>query len=123
MKSSVINEAMLNIICKVSGVQRIFLAILFYLWHFLPFLSDKTRTVPVIISCIRSIVTKSTNSLLVHLVFMVMDWQVTEELSGALVKWKVSECVLAKLPKEWNYIPLEARGKETKSKHRLGVTF
>uniref|UniRef100_A0AAQ6IIW2 Uncharacterized protein n=1 Tax=Anabas testudineus TaxID=64144 RepID=A0AAQ6IIW2_ANATE len=94
---------------------------LLYLCHHLLFLSDTTRTVPVVISCIRAIVTKSTNSLLVHLVSMVMGWQVTEELSGALFKRKVPERVLVKIPKEWNYIPLEARVKESKSKHGLAI--
>ena len=88
----------------------------------LPPLSDTTQTVPAVVSCVRAIVTKSTNSLLVHLVSMVMGWQATEEPSGALFKQNVPESVLAKIPKEWNYTPLEAKGKEpaTKSMHRLG---
>ncbi len=77
------------------------------------------------VSCVRAIVTKSTNTLLVHLVSMVMGLQATEEPSGALFKRSVPESVLAKIPKEWNYTPWEARGKETaaKSTHTLGVTF
>lgn len=71
------------------------------------------------------IVAKSTNSLLVQLVSMVNGWQATDEHSGTLFKQNVPESVLAKIPKEWNYTPLEARGKEaaTKSMHLLGVTF
>lgn len=78
-----------------------------------------------VISCVQAIVTKSTNSLLVHLVSMVTSWQATEEPSGALIKRNVPESVLVKIPKEWNYTPLEAKGKEaaTKSTHRLCVTF
>lgn len=89
------------------------------------FLSDTTRTVPAVIKCVRAMVTKSTHSLLVHLVSMVMDWQTAEEPSGALFKRNVPESVLAKIPKEWSYTPLEARGKETatKSTHKLGHTF
>ncbi|XP_026200084.1 uncharacterized protein KIAA0825 homolog isoform X2 [Anabas testudineus] len=92
-----------------------------HLWEHLYTLADTTRTVPVVISCIRAIVTKSTNSLLVHLVSMVMGWQVTEELSGALFKRKVPERVLVKIPKEWNYIPLEARVKESKTVISLAI--
>lgn len=71
----------------------------------------------------RAVVTKSTNSLLTHLVSMVMGWQATEEPSGVSSKQNVPESILAKIPKEWNYTPLEAQGKETatKSTHKLGV--
>lgn len=74
------------------------------------------------ITCVRAVVTKSINSLLVHLISMVTGWQATEELSGALFKRNVPENVLVKIPKDWNYPPVEARGKETatKSKHRVG---
>uniref|UniRef100_A0A8C9XFQ5 Uncharacterized protein n=1 Tax=Sander lucioperca TaxID=283035 RepID=A0A8C9XFQ5_SANLU len=78
-------------------------------------MSDTTRAVPSVISCVRAIVTKATNSLLIHLVSMAMGWQATEEPSGASFKQNVPESVLAKIPKEWNYTPLEARGKETKT--------
>lgn len=91
----------------------------------LPFLSDTTRAVPVVISCARAIVTNSTNSLLVHLVSMVTGWQAREEPRGALCKQNIPESVLVKIPKEWNYTSLEARGKEaaTQSTHKLGVIF
>lgn len=84
---------------------------------------DTTLTAPVVISCVRDIVTKSTNSLLAHLVSMVMGWQATEELSGALFKLKIPWSVLAKIPKEWNYTPLEARRKDTQSTLTLGVMY
>ena len=73
------------------------------------------------VSCVRAIVTKSTNSLLVHLVSMVMDWQATEEPSGASFKRDVPESVLAKVPKDWNYMTAEAQGKETASKSMYGL--
>lgn len=82
----------------------------------LRFLSDTTRAVPVVISCVRAIVTKSIHSILIHLVSMVIGWQATEEPSGALFKQNVPESILAKIPKAWNYTPLEARGKETATK-------
>lgn len=83
-----------------------------------------TGTVPVVVSCVRAMVIKPTSSLLGHLVSMVMGWQATEEHSGALFRRDIPESVLAKIPKEWNYTPLEQRGKETaaKSMHWLGVT-
>nr|XP_020450251.1 uncharacterized protein KIAA0825 homolog [Monopterus albus] len=84
-----------------------------HIWEYLYTLADTTQTVPVVISCVRAIITKATNSILVHLVSMVMDWQATQEPSGALFKWNIPESVLAKIPKEWNYMPLEAQGKET----------
>ncbi|XP_063753465.1 uncharacterized protein KIAA0825 homolog isoform X3 [Eleginops maclovinus] len=82
-----------------------------------------TRPVPVVISCVRTIITKSTNSILVHLVSMVSGWQAAEEPSGALLKQNVPESILAKIPKEWNFTPLEARGKETATKTVISVTI
>lgn len=72
-----------------------------------------------VISCIRAIVTKSTHTLMVHLISMVTSWQAREETSGASIKGNVPESVLVKVPKEWNYSPLEAKGKDaaTESAH------
>ncbi|XP_035496073.2 uncharacterized protein KIAA0825 homolog isoform X5 [Scophthalmus maximus] len=92
-----------------------------HLWEHLYTLADTTLTAPVVISCVRDIVTKSTNSLLAHLVSMVMGWQATEELSGALFKLKIPWSVLAKIPKEWNYTPLEARRKDTQTAISLAM--
>ncbi|KAK9522617.1 hypothetical protein VZT92_019067 [Zoarces viviparus] len=92
-----------------------------HIWEHLYTLADTTQAVPVVISCVRSIVTKSSNSLLVHLVSMVVGWQTTEEPSGASFKQNVPESVLAKIPKEWNYTPLEAQGNETATKTVISV--
>lgn len=88
-------------------------------------LSETSRTVPLVISCVRATVAKSTNGLLVHLVSMVISWQAKEEPSGALIKRNVPESVLVKIPKEWNYKPLEDQGKEAAAKcmHRPVVIF
>ncbi|XP_029367115.1 uncharacterized protein KIAA0825 homolog [Echeneis naucrates] len=86
------------------------------IWDHLFTLADTTRMAPVVVTLVRAIVTKSTNSLLMHLVSMVVGWQTTDELSGALFKQSVPEMILAKIPKEWNYSLLEARGKETLNK-------
>ncbi|XP_023256729.1 uncharacterized protein KIAA0825 homolog [Seriola lalandi dorsalis] len=94
-----------------------------HIWDHLYTLADTTRTAPGVITCVRAVVTKSTNSLLVHLVSMVMGWQATEELSGASFKRHVPESVLAKIPKDWNYAPLEARGKETATKTVISLAI
>ncbi|KAM3867569.1 uncharacterized protein KIAA0825 homolog [Diretmus argenteus] len=86
------------------------------IWEHLYTLADTTRTVPVVINCVRAMITKSIHSLLGHLVSMVMGWQATEEPSGALFKRDVPEHVLTKVPKEWNYTPLEPQGRDTASK-------
>uniref|UniRef100_G3P827 KIAA0825 n=1 Tax=Gasterosteus aculeatus aculeatus TaxID=481459 RepID=G3P827_GASAC len=92
-----------------------------HMWEHLYTLADTTQAAPAVISCVRAIVTKSTNSLLVHLVSMVMGWQTTEEPGGASCKQNVPERVLAKIPKDWNYPPLEAQGRETNSKTVISV--
>lgn len=85
-------------------------------------ISDTTRPAPTLISLVRAIVTKSANTLLGHLVTMVMDGHATEEPNRALFKRNVPERVLTKIPKEWNYTALESRGHgtPTKRKHRPG---
>ncbi|KAM7018093.1 uncharacterized protein KIAA0825 homolog [Tautogolabrus adspersus] len=93
------------------------------IWEHLYTLADTTRAVPVVISCVRGIVNKSTNSLLVHLVSMVTSWQATEEPIEALFKQNVPESILAKVPKEWNYTAQEARGKETLTKTVISITI
>ncbi|XP_058493319.1 uncharacterized protein KIAA0825 homolog isoform X1 [Solea solea] len=86
-------------------------------WEHLYTLADTTRTAPVVISCVRAIVTKSTHGLLAHLVSMVMGWPSAEGLSGALVKQNLPGSVLAKIPKEWNYTPAQdSCGKESATK-------
>lgn len=56
--------------------------------------------------------TRSTKRLLNHLVSMVTIWQANKQHSGALFKCRVPESIQAKIPNEWNYTPLEAKGKE-----------
>lgn len=80
------------------------------------FLSDTSRTVPVVISSVRTIIAKSTNSILVHVVSIVLGWQATEQTHEVLFKHNVPESVLSKIPKEWNYTPLDAKGKDSVSK-------
>uniref|UniRef100_A0A3Q2YD50 Uncharacterized protein n=1 Tax=Hippocampus comes TaxID=109280 RepID=A0A3Q2YD50_HIPCM len=75
--------------------------------------SKTMQEVPVVVDCIRVIVTKSTDTLLTHLVTMVTYWQANEEPGAASSVRVVPESVLAKVPKSWNYRQVEARGRET----------
>nr|XP_057927899.1 uncharacterized protein KIAA0825 homolog isoform X2 [Doryrhamphus excisus] len=86
-----------------------------HVWEHLYTLAETSQKEPVVISCIRVIVTKSTNSLLTHLVSMSMEWQASEESGGVFGVRDVPESVLAQVPKSWNYKPVEMRGKETAS--------
>ncbi|XP_075899969.1 uncharacterized protein KIAA0825 homolog [Nelusetta ayraudi] len=92
------------------------------LWGHLYTLAEVSQAVPVVISCLRATVAKSANGLLVHLVSLVISWQAKEEPSGALMKRTVPESVLVKIPREWNYKPPEALGKEAAAKALTGVT-
>uniref|UniRef100_A0A3P8TMG4 Uncharacterized protein n=1 Tax=Amphiprion percula TaxID=161767 RepID=A0A3P8TMG4_AMPPE len=83
-----------------------------HIWEHLYTLAGKVATIA-----------KSTNSLLVHLVSMVLGWQATEEPSGSLFKRNVPESVRSKIPKDWNYTPLDPRRKDlgNKSMYRLAI--
>lgn len=82
-----------------------------------------TQSVPVLISCVREMVTAATRRLLKHLVSMVTIWQAKKEDSGALFKRHVPESIQAKIPKEWNYTPLEAKGKEAANNSECPLTY
>ncbi|XP_019750172.1 uncharacterized protein KIAA0825 homolog [Hippocampus comes] len=84
-----------------------------HVWEHLYTLPETMQEVPVVVDCIRVIVTKSTDTLLTHLVTMVTYWQANEEPGAASSVRVVPESVLAKVPKSWNYRQVEARGRET----------
>ncbi|XP_057686985.1 uncharacterized protein KIAA0825 homolog isoform X1 [Corythoichthys intestinalis] len=75
-----------------------------HVWEHLYTMAETTQEVPIVVDLIRVIVTKSTDTLLTHLVTMVTDWQAPE---GAR---DIPKSILAKLPKSWNYTPMEAHG-------------
>lgn len=54
---------------------------------------------------------------------MVTIWQAKKEHSGALFKHHVPESIQAKIPKEWNYTPLEAKGKEAANNSECPLTW
>lgn len=59
--------------------------------------------------CVRDLMCKHISSLLGHLVRMM---QACEERPGSLLRHKLPESVHAKIPKEWNYTPQEAKTKD-----------
>uniref|UniRef100_A0A672JNC3 Uncharacterized protein n=2 Tax=Salarias fasciatus TaxID=181472 RepID=A0A672JNC3_SALFA len=54
---------------------------------------------------------------------MVQGWQTAEEPGGTWLKCTVPESVLAKIPKEWNYTHLDARGKDTVTKTGISLSI
>lgn len=67
-------------------------------------------------------VTGATRRLLKRLVSMVTIWQAQKDNGGALFKRHVPESIQAKIPKEWNYTPLEAKGKEAANNSESPLT-
>ncbi|CAG5922288.1 unnamed protein product [Menidia menidia] len=84
-----------------------------HIWEHLYTLADTTQVVPVVISCIRTFLTKSNSRILAHLVSMVLSWQATEESKGSMSKRSAPESILAKIPKDWNYTTFDGRGKDS----------
>lgn len=54
-------------------------------------------------------VSRSTDGLLRQVVQIV---QASDDLPGALLQQDAPECLLSKIPKVWNYIPHDAKGKD-----------
>ncbi|XP_034025938.1 uncharacterized protein KIAA0825 homolog isoform X2 [Thalassophryne amazonica] len=91
-----------------------------HVWQHFYTLSDTTQAVPAVIRCVRAIVVTATNSLLVHLVSMVMSLKATEP-RGVLFRQDVPESVLDKVPKEWNYTPPKEQGRDNKNDISLAI--
>ncbi|XP_066511134.1 uncharacterized protein KIAA0825-like isoform X2 [Hoplias malabaricus] len=81
-----------------------------HLWDHFYSLADTAKEAPPLFRCIRAVISKPISSLIGHLVSMM---QVSEDLSGPLLKRKLPENLLAKIPKEWNYTPQEAKSRHT----------
>uniref|UniRef100_A0A8C6WXI5 KIAA0825 n=1 Tax=Neogobius melanostomus TaxID=47308 RepID=A0A8C6WXI5_9GOBI len=64
---------------------------------------DAPHSAPAVIQCLRERLTKCTSGLLVHLVSMVVNWQAAADAVVEQNKWDVPKCLLAIVPKEWNY--------------------
>uniref|UniRef100_A0A3B4AIT1 KIAA0825 n=1 Tax=Periophthalmus magnuspinnatus TaxID=409849 RepID=A0A3B4AIT1_9GOBI len=84
-------------------------------------LLDTPQSAPVVIKCLRESVIKSINDLLVHLVSMGMGWQAMADPTAELNQWDIPKCLLAIVPKEWNYT-WEPKGKD-KSISKLTYTI
>ncbi|PWA19513.1 hypothetical protein CCH79_00006814 [Gambusia affinis] len=95
-----------------------------HIWKYLYTLADTTHKAPVVIDCVRALVIKSANSILVHLVSMAVAWPGMEDCNQAhQFKQKVPESVLAKIPKDWNYTLPDGRGKDTASKAVISLAI
>lgn len=79
------------------------------------FYPEPTHSAPVLISCVREVVTRSTSRLLTHLVSMVTIWQAKKDQSGGLTRGPIPESVQVKIPREWNYPPPDAERREADS--------
>ncbi|KAK7164992.1 hypothetical protein R3I94_003391 [Phoxinus phoxinus] len=90
-----------------------------HLWEHFYNLTDSSKDEPALFKYIRSIVCKSTNKVLSHLVSMMQE---NKDQSGPLVRQHLPENVLSKIPKEWNYIPQDPKLNETnKSNMNLSI--
>ncbi|RVE68322.1 hypothetical protein OJAV_G00090880 [Oryzias javanicus] len=94
-----------------------------HIWEHLYSVADKTRTVPVVISCLRAIVANSIKSISAHLVSMVLAWQTTEGSRGSLFKRNVPESVLMKIPKEWNYTTFDIKEKDSVNQTVISIAI
>ncbi|XP_077456316.1 uncharacterized protein KIAA0825 homolog isoform X1 [Stigmatopora argus] len=87
-----------------------------HVWEHLYTLAETKEEVPIVVELIRVIVTKSTNTIVTHLVTMVTDWQASEGTRC------VPESILTKVPKSWNYTPVEAEASSTAS-HKTVISL
>ncbi|KAG5260987.1 hypothetical protein AALO_G00298720 [Alosa alosa] len=108
-------EAVVTVLASLSKVPRALTQALEpylnknQLWDHFYNLTDSGRPEPAILRCVRGIVSRPTDSLLRQLVHIV---QASEDLPGALLQQEPPECLLSKVPKVWNYIPHDAKGKD-----------
>ncbi|KAI4876814.1 hypothetical protein NFI96_033601, partial [Prochilodus magdalenae] len=118
-------EAVFSILSSLNNVPRaLALALEGYLdrrhlWDHFYSLADTARDTPALIKCIRAVLSKPISSLIGHLVSMM---QMCEDLPGTLLRQELPETILAKIPKEWNYSPPDAKTKHvSKSNITLAV--
>uniref|UniRef100_A0A8C6WXP7 KIAA0825 n=2 Tax=Neogobius melanostomus TaxID=47308 RepID=A0A8C6WXP7_9GOBI len=101
--------ALFNILICLNGVPKALTQTLqpymerAQLWEHLLTLADAPHSAPAVIQCLRERLTKCTSGLLVHLVSMVVNWQAAADAVVEQNKWDVPKCLLAIVPKEWNY--------------------
>ncbi|XP_053337654.1 uncharacterized protein KIAA0825 homolog isoform X1 [Clarias gariepinus] len=81
-----------------------------HLWDHFCCLADPVKVDPVLFKCVRDVVFQPIRSLLGHLVSMM---QACEERSGPLLRQNLPESILTKIPKEWNFVPQDAKTKDS----------
>ncbi|KAM6965419.1 uncharacterized protein KIAA0825 homolog [Aplochiton taeniatus] len=86
-----------------------------HVWEHFYHLADLSRPCPAVVGCVRSLISRPLHGLLEHLVYMLLDGQAPEEAGGAHLRQDVPGHVLAKVPREWSYAPLEHKRKEAAS--------
>ncbi|XP_076145168.1 uncharacterized protein KIAA0825 homolog [Alosa pseudoharengus] len=108
-------EAVVTVLASLSKVPRALTQALEpylnknQLWDHFYNLTDSGRPEPAVLRSVRGMVSRPTDGLLRQLVHMV---QASDDLPGALLQQEPPECLLSKVPKVWNYIPHDAKGKD-----------
>ncbi|XP_028839500.1 uncharacterized protein KIAA0825 homolog isoform X2 [Denticeps clupeoides] len=82
-----------------------------HIWDRLYSAADSGKPEPVVLQCIRGAVFQPVDALLTQLVSMV---QATENHHRPLLPQQPPDCLLSKIPKDWNYIPQEDMGKDAR---------
>ncbi|MCJ8746813.1 hypothetical protein PDJAM_G00146070 [Pangasius djambal] len=118
-------EAIFAILSSLNSVPRALALVLEgyldrrHLWDHFCSLADPVKVEPVLFKCVRDVICKPISSLLGHLVSMM---QACEERPSPLLRQNLPESVQAKIPKEWNYTPQEAKTKDS-SKIAISLTI
>ncbi|XP_026787076.3 uncharacterized protein KIAA0825 homolog isoform X1 [Pangasianodon hypophthalmus] len=116
-------EAIFAILSSLNNVPRALALVLEgyldrrHLWDHFCSLADPVKVEPVLFKCVRDVICKPISSLLGHLVSMM---QTCEERPSPLLRQKLPESVQAKIPKEWNYTPQEAK---TKDSNKIAISL
>ncbi|XP_060762922.1 uncharacterized protein KIAA0825 homolog [Neoarius graeffei] len=109
-------EAIFALLSSLNNVPRALALVLEgyldrrHLWDHFCSLADPVKGEPVLFKCVRDVICKPISTLLRHLVSMM---QVCEACPSSLLRQNLPESVQAKIPKEWNYTPQEAKTKDS----------
>ncbi|KAF5904754.1 uncharacterized protein DAT39_005476, partial [Clarias magur] len=118
-------EAIFAILSSLNNIPRALALVLEgyldrrHLWDHFCCLADPVKVEPVLFKCVRDVVFQPIRSLLGHLVSMM---QACGELPGPLLRQKLPEIILTKIPKAWNFVPQEAKTKDS-SKITISLTI
>ncbi|XP_060740365.1 uncharacterized protein KIAA0825 homolog [Tachysurus vachellii] len=118
-------EAIFAVLSSLNNIPRALARVLEgylerrHLWDHFCSLADSAKVEPVLFKSVRDVIYKVTKGLLGHIVRMI---QACEARPSPLLRQTLPESVQAKIPKEWNYIPQEAKEKDS-SKITTGLTI